>query len=236
MAETEASNRVRPRRRPKFLSLQDDKLADSAEPRTMPSQSQGLEKDVDSSSTPSEPRSPMNIHIPGFKSSAELALAALQYLPTPVIVLSSFKTIVLANDAMGRLLGLDSCRDDSNEDVSPTQILTGKSLSQVGIDIVQDGRVLWVTWDHFLDDLEHERNIPEENDSQSFDHGDVTPTAENAQTMTPRSSSTERGKEIVHDSVVEVVLTQEKALISNLVQRGASKRMKVSGISLSKFA
>src|SRR3954471_15074206 len=50
-----------------------------------------------------DPRLKLDIPHP---AATEIAFAALQYLPIPVIVLTSLKTIALANEAMGRLLGL----------------------------------------------------------------------------------------------------------------------------------
>jgi PAS domain-containing protein len=68
----------------------------------------------------------------------EIAFAALQNLPMPLIVLSSLKTIVLANEAMGRLLGLR--RDSaSSQQESVIDVLQGQTLSQIGIDMLQDG-------------------------------------------------------------------------------------------------
>lgn len=98
--------------------------------------------------------SPLGIDIPKTPGVAQAALAALQTLPTPLLVLSSSKTIVLANDAIGRLLGLDSL-DDSQllftnggyEETATLDMLQGQSLSQLGIDMVQDGQQIWVSWE-----------------------------------------------------------------------------------------
>ena len=80
----------------------------------------------------------------------ELAAAVLQHLPTPILVLSSSKTTVLANDAMHSVLGIDAavpytdnyCR----EEFDGNNILYGLSLAQIGIDLVQEedqGRTGW---------------------------------------------------------------------------------------------
>lgn len=94
------------------------------------------------------------VDIPKIPHAAEAALSALQYLPTPILVLSSFKTIILANEAMGRLLGLDSLGEDNvQEDESRTpsrareDLLRGQSLSQIGIDVIEDGQSIWVSWE-----------------------------------------------------------------------------------------
>jgi len=78
--------------------------------------------------------------------TAEIALAAISTLPTPLLVLSPLKTVVLANTAMGRLLGiLDKGCEDSRSATpeTVTDILRGQTLSQIGIDMVQDGVPIW---------------------------------------------------------------------------------------------
>lgn len=99
---------------------------------------------------------PLFVNIPKMPSAAEAAFAALQYLPTPLLVLSSLKTVILANEAVGRLLGLDTLEDsgvvadDGNgdrEDVPVADLLHGQTLSQLGIDMLQDGQQIWVSWE-----------------------------------------------------------------------------------------
>ena len=93
------------------------------------------------------------VDIPKMPVAAEAALTALQYLPTPLLVLSSLKTVMLANEAMGRLLGLDLLEEDndtedtSQDNESVLEKLRGQSLSQLGIDLVQDGQQIWVSWE-----------------------------------------------------------------------------------------
>ena len=97
--------------------------------------------------------SPFSIDIPKMPAAAEAALAALQHFPTPLLVLSCRKTIILANGAMGRLLGLDtSHQHHSPKDGSQAQYplgdqLLGQSLSQLGVDMLQDGQRIWVNWE-----------------------------------------------------------------------------------------
>jgi len=76
------------------------------------------------------------VDIPKLASPADTALAALQYLPTPLLVLSSAKCIVLANEAMGRLLGLTQSgalqkvhADGEVQELSVTEVLWGQTLS-----------------------------------------------------------------------------------------------------------
>jgi hypothetical protein len=78
---------------------------------------------------------------------AVAALTALQYLPLPVLVLSSAKTIILGNDAMGRLLGIDLDLQDGGEALSVTDALQGQTMSQLGIDILQGGSPIWINWE-----------------------------------------------------------------------------------------
>lgn len=119
----------------------------------------GLVKDQQSGGIQQSPESnrnspPLFVNIPKMPNVAEAALAALQYLPTPLLVLSSLKTIILANEAVGRLLGLDnldesedSAADEGHEEVSVVDMLRGQSLSQIGIDMIQDGQQIWVSWE-----------------------------------------------------------------------------------------
>lgn len=112
----------------------------------------------DAPSTPlrtaqSDPR--LSVSIPNPPTAADAALAALHYLPTPLLVLSSLKTIILANEAMGRMLGLDTLetkhKPAETEDVEDEQPvldrLVGRSLSEVGVHIIQAGQRVWVGWE-----------------------------------------------------------------------------------------
>ena len=71
----------------------------------------------------------------------------------PLVVLSSMKTVVLANEAMARLLGIDLTilseqPHGRSEDVqSATDIFHGLTLGQLGIDMLQNGTPIWVAWD-----------------------------------------------------------------------------------------
>ena len=97
---------------------------------------------------------PSHINIPEIPKAAEAALTALQYIPKPLLVLSSLKTIMIVNEAMGRLLGLDKLEppaqelvDDNGEQIASWEILRGRSLSQIGIDMIQDGNTVIVNWE-----------------------------------------------------------------------------------------
>lgn len=90
-----------------------------------------------------------------FVTPGQLAFSAMQFLPMPVLVLNSLKTVVLANEAMGRLLGLlPETNEGISEDTSRLlDSLNGQSLSQIGIDMIQNGRPVWVAWDTFFQSL-----------------------------------------------------------------------------------
>jgi hypothetical protein len=166
----------------------------------------------------SESGGSLRIRMPGYGSTADLALAAMQYLPTPLLVLSNLKTVVLANDAMGRLMGINEVDaediDDAMSDCgkSPTDKLKGKSLSQIGIDMLQDGRPVWVAWESFLDGVAEELGthlddnpVPSARNQSEAGEGDATPTAERSE-PTNLEFRAETKHSMVHDAVVEVVI------------------------------
>lgn len=74
------------------------------------------------------------------------SLTALQYLPVPILVLSSMKTIIVANEAMGRLLGINF-ESTAFNDMSISQVLQDKFMGDLGIDILQNGSPLLVSWE-----------------------------------------------------------------------------------------
>ena len=107
-----------------------------------------------SSRDPKSPNlAPLRLDMP-CAGPGELAFSTLQFLPFPLLVLDSLKTVVLANEAMGRLLGLlPDSGIGADEMVSVMDQLRGQSLSQVGIDMLQDNRPVWVEWGHLLDQM-----------------------------------------------------------------------------------
>ncbi|KAL8776950.1 MAG: hypothetical protein Q9213_008075 [Squamulea squamosa] len=170
---------------------------------------------------------PLSVNIPKIPGAAEAALAALQYLPTPLLVLSTWKTVVLANEAMGRLLGLDvkqqeeRSRAEEQEQIPISDILRGQSLSQIGIDMLQDGQRIWVSWDKFLDTIADEMDleIPSESiQRRSAENKETTKPQTDAVTntgsasaavLTSQPSSKVRSRALVHDAVVNVVLSSQ---------------------------
>ncbi|KAK8058777.1 ethylene receptor [Apiospora phragmitis] len=97
--------------------------------------------------------SPFRLSMP-YISPGQLAFSTMQYLPVPLLVLNNLKTVVLANEAMGRLLGMNGESADFADDC-PTAFerLRGQTLPQVGVDMLQDGRPVWVSWESLLDSL-----------------------------------------------------------------------------------
>ena len=77
------------------------------------------------------------IHLSPPTSTTMASLTALQYLPIPLLVLTSSKTVCLANEAMGRLLGIDF-ESTVSQGMSVTESLQGRSVGDLGIDILQN--------------------------------------------------------------------------------------------------
>lgn len=220
------------RAHPEHIELPDPRLAPAliehevVPPFQMPSgQIDGLES-IQSArllrqggqSPATERSSLLQLRMPGYTSPADLAFAAMQYLPTPLLILNNLKTVVMANEAMGKLMEIDGLDvediDDTMSDCgnSSTDKLRGKTLSQVGVDLLQDGRPVWVAWESFLegiaDDLgTHYDEIPApSSDFQSeAGEGDVTPTGERNEPMRGEIQA-DKKHSMVHDAVVEVVI------------------------------
>lgn len=157
--------------------------------------------------------SSMHLDLPSNPMAAETALAALQFLPTPLIVLSSLKTIVLANKAMGRLLGL--CEDTDIPHATIIDGLRGQSLSQIGIDMISDGVPVWVSWEKFLDNLaaglSADPPLTPAPKSPSPD-GEITPVAGSSperatNSFDGRGRSPMRERAPIQDTAVEVVIS-----------------------------
>ncbi|KAL8714756.1 MAG: hypothetical protein Q9220_001269 [cf. Caloplaca sp. 1 TL-2023] len=177
---------------------------------------------------------PLQVGLPKIPEMAQAALAALQYLPTPLLVLSSQKTIVLANEAMGRLLGLDTRDQDQSsaaqeeKDAGTGDILRGQSLSQIGIDMVQDGQRIWVNWEKFLDTLAiemdsskdkqdntgHHHDLAKPNQGQTTNEMGISGTT--AKTSMRQPSSKTGSRAWVNDAVVNVDLSSQYIADGNL--------------------
>ena len=182
-------------------------------------------------------------------SPAETALSALRFLPVPLLVLSSMKTVVLANDAMGRLFGLigysSKGLDGQEEDASAGNLFLGKTINQLGVDIVQDGQRIWVGWERFLDNLAQELSR-DARDQSSLQEGDSVPKHDEAKlsagpsnsgmglgSATPLASrSRKRNRGPLADTVVDVVLSAEfgsaPAEFSSMAQKQVRARLVIS--------
>jgi len=182
-------------------------------------------------------------------SPAETALSALRFLPVPLLVLSSMKTVVLANDAMGRLFGLTGYSseglDEQEEDASAGNPFLGKTVNQLGVDIVQDGQRIWVGWERFLDNLAQEVNR-DTRDQSNVQKGDSVPKQDEAKlsagpsdsrmgvgSATPLASrSRKRNRGPLADTVVDVVLSAEfdsaPAVYSTMAQKQVNARLVIS--------
>ena len=172
------------------------------------------------------------LDIPKIPRAAEAALAALKYLPTPLLVLSAQKMVLLANEAMARLLSLDSMDeqgiDSESEDSERPQsldLLRGQTLSQLGIEMIEEGHTIWVSWEKFLDQLANEYDTVTGDGVQNFnslddkDHIDVTPNmrsrsgneSPNPRRQPPSTrkirSSNVKSRALVHDAVVNVLIS-----------------------------
>jgi hypothetical protein len=87
----------------------------------------------------------LSIHMQS-SSTILASLTALQYLPVPLLVLSPAKTVVIANEAMGRLLGIDF-ESTAFHDLSISEALQDKSMADIGVDILQNGSPILVSWE-----------------------------------------------------------------------------------------
>ncbi|KAL1879246.1 hypothetical protein Daus18300_001825 [Diaporthe australafricana] len=140
-------------------------------------------RDIKTDRSPSN--SPFRLQMP-YVTPGQLAFSALQFLPVPVLVLNNLKTVVLANEAMGKLLGMSSDSNDGDDMAHSVGSLTGQSLSQVGIDMLQNGRPVFLSWEAFLDSIADDMetgqtqtaNGQRQSSQSSHAEGDMTPTAE----------------------------------------------------------
>ncbi|EFQ92366.1 hypothetical protein CFE70_001238 [Pyrenophora teres f. teres 0-1] len=155
----------------------------------------------------------MSMHLAA-PSATMASLTALQYLPVPVLVLSSHKTVVLANEAMARLFGIGF---ESINDLSISDVLQDKTMGELGVDILQNGSPILITWEDFLECVIKDSitsSLDEDGDSR-MGSGHTTPTAathasyqpnEQATESLPPLSTTNLARTTVHDVLVDVVI------------------------------
>ncbi|KAI0839279.1 hypothetical protein F5Y06DRAFT_286757 [Hypoxylon sp. FL0890] len=160
--------------------------------------------------------SPLRLTMP-FISPGQLAFSAMQFLPVPLLVLNNLKTVVLANEAMGKMLGMVCDSPPPTDDPAIIcESLRGQTLPQIGIDMVQDGRPIWVSWETFLDELVLEMGAKQAGDtSKSYTNGvddQAKSTTEYAKTELLSDSL---GKPAT-DSAVDVVVVPRDFNISEI--------------------
>jgi len=82
----------------------------------------------------------MALHMAIAPTEVDIALTAMQYLPIPVLVLNSLKTVVLANGSFGRLVA-ESKNAEPSDSQTVSESLVGQTLSQIGMHKDWDGHV-----------------------------------------------------------------------------------------------
>jgi len=191
-------------------------------------------------SSPTKRRASLSILIPPSHLKADMANMALQYLPMPVLVLSSQHTVVLANEAMGRLFGIDLeyepagsedgndlAKLDSKEVRTASDILYGASLAQLGVDLLQNGSAIFVAWEDFLETVVHDASRAQCSTTQLNMHHsrvvdcDSTPTARGHRrspcaASSARASARSGTRTEVHDAVVDVVFSTDRDPVTGL--------------------
>ncbi|KAG6226021.1 hypothetical protein E4U26_002635 [Claviceps purpurea] len=146
----------------------------------------------------------------------QLAISAMQYLPVPVLVLDDSKTVVLANEAMGRMMGLSLETSSDGAPATAFEQLRGKSLSQVGIDMLQNGHPVWITWDTFLDGLLQDISTrptvsdTQQPESDSTNSGLATPRGQKPPPITDTDTHQKPTRLPSQDAVVEVIVARKK--------------------------
>ncbi|OMP87435.1 Peroxide stress-activated histidine kinase mak1 [Diplodia seriata] len=166
----------------------------------------------------------LSIIMPPTPTTTAMALATLQYLPVPILVLSSLKTVVLANEAMGRLLEVDRPAGDEKDrdDVhTVTDTLHGQTMLDLGIEMLQDGSPIRISWEDFLDSVwkqaqgEAEGNVggPSEmvdESDQSTPTSTPKPNSLSSKPSLPKLSQSNLARTTVHDVSVDVIISLRK--------------------------
>ncbi|KAI0895387.1 hypothetical protein F4806DRAFT_496952 [Annulohypoxylon nitens] len=217
---------------PNFVPSPNQYLDENCRPAAFPNDQQSCFRDGDPPVTPlriprvtpnmspmkerrSASASPLRLAMP-FISPGQLAYSAMQFLPVPLLVLNNLKTVVLANEAMGKLLGMFGDAPPPEDD--PTTLcesLRGQTLSQIGIDMIQDGRPVWISWESFLDELILEMDSKQENNTSSnmnHTNGEAASTAGGARS---EPSGGVLGKPATN-SVVDVVVLPKNCDITGV--------------------
>lgn len=179
--------------------------------------------------------SPFRLQMP-YVTPGQLAFSALQFLPMPVLVLNNFKTVVLANEAMGKLLGMSSDSDDGDDLAHSVGSLTGQSLSQVGIDMLQNGRPVFLSWEAFLDSIAdavgsdqiQTVNGRPQGSQENHPEGDMTPTAEPVEDDKMPSHSPQAAVEVVLSRRGSRKAAAEPRMVNRAAENQAYAKMIIS--------
>ncbi|KAF2754205.1 hypothetical protein EJ05DRAFT_494574 [Pseudovirgaria hyperparasitica] len=159
--------------------------------------------------SPDSVRSDLSLGTQLSTSSTIAALTALQYLPIPLLVLSSYKTVILANDAFGKLLGIDlpALAEDGETLLSITEVVRGRKIADLGIDILKDGSPIWINWDDLLDRAAE--RTPAHPDPER--HGHIHDGHTSNESL-PKLTSSNLARTTVHDVSVDVLISQQSAI------------------------
>lgn len=175
-------------------------------------------------------RASLSIQIPPSQVQTSMAFTALQYLPMPILVLSSTKQVVLANESMGRLLGIDLSPDETGEDgedlskidsITPhnaTELLQGRTLGELGIDLLQGGNAVYVSWEDVLqnvvDDATKAQQMSRSSSAIFGPEDNTTPTSavhrRSVSAASSRLSHKSRTKTEVYDSMVDIIFSTDR--------------------------
>lgn len=173
-------------------------------------------------------------------------MAAIQYLPYPMLLLDNQKTLVMANEAMGRLLDMEDQESATGEEISIVEQLWGKSLGQIGIDVLQNGRPVWVVWDLFLDAIASEMSPEEKPEAEKSEAGTEADTEADTETdaetqargrvAVPEIDSTDpltrstsgtsgsRTRSCFNDTVIEVVISPTEIFSSSYLREDRERK------------
>ncbi|KAI0126916.1 ethylene receptor [Xylariales sp. AK1849] len=180
---------------------------------------------MSSQSRRSQSASPFRLAMP-YISPAQLAFSAMEFLPVPLLVLNNLKTVVLANEAMGRLLGLPT---RPHELYSALDQVRGQTLSQVGIDMLQDGRPVWVSWEDLLDSIVVDGETEQANEaaqrtSINLDAaGDATPTTPDPGAITDGGSTRADSRGLAPSETVTASKSSTNSVIEVIISSKAYK-------------
>lgn len=175
-------------------------------------------------------RASLSIQIPPSQIQTSMAFTALQYLPMPILVLSSTKQVVLANESMGRLLGIDLSPEETGEEgaelsnidsttpSNATELLQGRTLGDLGIDLLQGGNAIYVSWEDVLqnvvDDATKAQQMSRTSSGIFSPEDNTTPTSavhrRSISAASSRLSHKSRTKTEVYDSMVDIIFSTDR--------------------------